>query len=293
VDDLVRHSLDLYPGMNGDYQERVREIFGYSPPAERRGSPDSPDALAKRPRQQEQPQKVDHKIALDSPSKISSVFRKSSRDVDSPPIQTVDKHISLSQLAQRNASKQTRVVPPSPSHAAESASAADDVRGSSSSVSSSLASSSSSNKLSSDQHVVFRKRSSSILRARRRRSPLLKPWFVLLYFFSPLFLLGLSHWIPWMRNVVYPAYLENRAIRTALEVPEFVQRLLHLSEAPVLKSSVYIGIFAVEVTTIAYVLFIVLSNIMVIAVLRPLIVSLSRSSVTDSMGEERFKEKNG
>jgi len=275
VDDLVRRSMDMSP-VAVEYQDRIKEMFGVAslPP---RGSPDSPDLASKRP-------KVDVKIALeatlrdsprptdqrksaeprpeltklDSPSSRSLVRQASKEDVvDSPSSAHAAKRMSLSQLATQNASKSAR-------SAASAAALAQAVEPSKRRESIT------------EQDLARRKRTNSLIRARRRRAPLLKPWFVLLYFFTPLFLLGLTHWVPWVARVVVPAYWENRAVRTALDVPVFLERLLHLSDAPIMKSTVYFGVFAIEVTSIAYFFFVLLSNVMVILVLRPVIVSLSR-----------------
>jgi len=281
VDDLVRRSMDMSP-VAVEYQERIKEMFGIaSPPPRSPNSPDSPDVANKRPkvdvkialeattssrdspraseqRKSAEPRPADPLAKLDSPSSRSLARQASKEDaVDSPSSSHAAKHMSLSQLATQNASKSAR-------SAAAAAALAQAVEPSKRRESVN------------EQDMARRKRTSTLIRARRRRAPLLKPWFVLLYFFTPLFLLGLTHWLPWMTRVVVPAYWENRAVRTALDVPVFLERLLHLSDAPIMKSTVYFGIFAIEVTSIAYVFFVLLSNVMVILVLRPVIVSLSR-----------------
>lgn len=126
-------------------------------------------------------------------------------------------------------------------------------------------------------HAVHQTRSKR-LRAQKRRSmhTLLQPWFGLVYFLIPLTILASRYFAPFWRDVFY-AWRENRVISTAIEIPWFFERMLRLPDIPFLHSTVYIGLFAFEVTSILYLMVLFVSQLMIFLAVRPLVVSLSSS----------------
>ena len=126
-------------------------------------------------------------------------------------------------------------------------------------------------------HAVHKSRSRKS-RARKRIAAhsILQPWFVVLYFFLPLFLLSSIYLVPFMRDL-YTAWKDQKAIKTVIEVPWVLERLLKVPDFPLLKSTVYIGLFAVEMTGIVYLSLLVMSQLTIFLVVRPLLLSLSTS----------------
>ena len=126
-------------------------------------------------------------------------------------------------------------------------------------------------------HAIHKTRSRKS-RARKRAAShaILQPWFALLYYFLPLVFLASLYFVPFWREV-YVAWKDQKAIRTAIEVPYILERLLKVPEVPILQSTVFIGLFAVEVTSIIYVLILLLTQLTIFLIVRPLILSLSTS----------------
>jgi hypothetical protein len=126
-------------------------------------------------------------------------------------------------------------------------------------------------------HAIHKTRSrKSRARKRVRSHAILQPWFVILYFLVPLTFLASLYFVPFWREV-YLAWKDQKAIRTAIEVPYILERLLKVPEVPILQSTVFIGLFAVEVTSIVYILILVLTQLTIFLIVRPLILSLSSS----------------
>jgi len=126
-------------------------------------------------------------------------------------------------------------------------------------------------------HAIHKTRSRKS-RARKRMAAhsMLQPWFTLLYFMTPLTFLASLYFVPFWRGV-YLAWKDQKAIRTVIEVPYFLERLLKVPEVPMLQSTVFIGLFAVEVTSIVYIMILLLSQLTIFLIVRPLILSLSSS----------------
>jgi len=126
-------------------------------------------------------------------------------------------------------------------------------------------------------HAIHKTRSKRS-RARKRVAShsILQPWFAILYFLIPLTFLASLYFVPFVHSV-YMAWKDQKAFRAAVEVPYFFERLLRIPDIPILQSTVFIGLFAVEVTSIIYVSLLIVSQLMVILIVRPLILSLSTS----------------
>jgi len=126
-------------------------------------------------------------------------------------------------------------------------------------------------------HVIHKTRSKRS-RAQKRIAAhsILQPWFALLYFVLPLLILSSLYSLPFLRSV-YLAWKDQKVIQAAVEVPYVIERLLKIPDIPLLQSTVFIGLFAVEVTSIIYVSMLVVSQLTLFLVVRPLILSLSSS----------------
>ena len=103
---------------------------------------------------------------------------------------------------------------------------------------------------------------------------ILQPWFVFLYYLVPLWIMSSFYFIPFLRDL-YVAYKDQRVIRTAIEIPYFIQQILpswlHAS------SPILFGLLAIEATSLVYILMIILSQLTIFLIVRPLILSLSAS----------------
>jgi hypothetical protein len=126
-------------------------------------------------------------------------------------------------------------------------------------------------------HAIHKTRSKRS-RAQKRIAAhaILQPWFAILYFLLPLTFLASLYFVPFWRGV-YLAWRDQKAIQTAVEVPYIIERLLKVPDIPLLQSTVFIGLFAVEVTTIVYLILLLGSQLMIFLIVRPLILSLSAS----------------
>jgi hypothetical protein len=115
------------------------------------------------------------------------------------------------------------------------------------------------------------------MKKRQQIHPILQPWYIVLYFVTPLFLLFTYYSIRWLSNDVYNAWTSNKAIKWAIEIPWIIERLMMVPDNSLLKSTVYVGLFAVEVTTLVYLALIIGSNVTIFLVIRPLLLSLLSS----------------
>lgn len=126
-------------------------------------------------------------------------------------------------------------------------------------------------------HAVHKSRSRKS-RARKRIAAhsILQPAYVLLYFLIPLIFMASVYFVPFWRGV-YIAWKDQRAIRAAIEVPWLLERLLKVPDIPILQGTIYIGLFAVEVTSIIYLIILAMSQLTMFIVVRPLLLSLAAS----------------
>lgn len=128
---------------------------------------------------------------------------------------------------------------------------------------------------------IHRRRLSSAtsekLRVKKRKQihTLLQPWYIHVYFLFPCLLLFLAHVVPWLLNDVRRAYNTNTVIKWAVEVPWFLERVLHVPDFA--KTTVFIGLFAVEVSTLIYLFLLLTSQLSIFLIVRPLLLDLMSS----------------
>lgn len=130
------------------------------------------------------------------------------------------------------------------------------------------------NQLDSSRKQPIHKNRSKAIRAKKRVKDhsILQPWFAILYFLIPLWGLASIYIVPFLRNL-FEAWRNQKAIRTAIEIPLILENVLPNT----VRSTVIIGVFAVEVTSLVYISIVVISQLMIYFVIRPLIISMSES----------------
>lgn len=112
------------------------------------------------------------------------------------------------------------------------------------------------------------------MRKRVKTHAILQPWFAVFYFFIPLMLVGSFHLLPFAVQV-FTAWRNQNTIRAAIEVPAVLLKVL--PQNAVLQSTVSVGLFVFEVTGIVYLCGLVLSQLAVFMLIRPMVMSLSNS----------------
>ena len=107
---------------------------------------------------------------------------------------------------------------------------------------------------------------------RREKISILQPWFPLVYFYIPLVILSSSSFLPWLIYDLYPAYRDRRFINVdSMPGSSLIERYL----PEFTKQPVSIGLFSFEVASLIYLLFLVLSHVSILIIIRPLLYSVT------------------
>ena len=122
--------------------------------------------------------------------------------------------------------------------------------------------------------LVRRPSAKKRLEKRRQSHAVLQPLYVFVYFYIPTLLLSVFHMLPWIVNELIPAWRENRVLRTAMDIPWFIERVFYVPNNSLVRSTVYLGVFTIEVTTLVYLTMILLSNVVMFILVRPMLISL-------------------
>ena len=124
--------------------------------------------------------------------------------------------------------------------------------------------------------VIHRGRSRSKqkrMRKRRETHAILQPWFALFYFFLPILLLSTTYIVPFAFEL-FLAWKHEKAIQAAIELPAIIQAFLPIGH-PWLQSTVQVGYVAFEMTGILYFALMLVTQLIIFVIVRPMVLSLS------------------